>query len=190
MRALRCVVAILLVPGLAGAAWAGQHEKAAALEEEVAKIGDELAEAMVARDFDRMLSMYAKDAISLPNYGPRMQGLDEFRKHQEMVEASGMKVLSFESEPTEVWQAGDQVIEIGRFQITLEMPVMPGKVEDHGKYLTIYERDDEGELKIKVETWNTDVNPMQMGMMGGQEGEPATPPAADREKPVDQDRVP
>ena len=190
MRALRFLVAILLIPGLAGAAWADQHQKAEALEEEVARFGDELTKAMLARDFDRMLSMYAKDAISLPNYGPRMQGLDQFRKHQEMMESSGMKVLSFESEPTEVWQAGDQVIEIGRFQITLEMPPMPDKIEDHGKYVTIYERNEKGALKIKVETWNTDVNPMAMGMMDGQEGEPAPTPSDDREEPVDLDRVP
>jgi hypothetical protein len=42
-------------------------------------------------------------------------------------------------------------------------------ISDKGKYLTIYERDANGSLKIKVETWNTDLNPMQMG---GGEHEP------------------
>ena len=190
MRAMRCGVAILLVLGLAAAASAGHHEKTAALMEEVTEFGDDLAKAMLENDVERMLSMYAPGAISLPNYGPRMEGLDAFRESHAQMEAAGMKVLSFESDPTDVWQAGDQVIEIGKFQITLEMPFMPDKVEDHGKYVTIYERDESGALKIKVETWNTDMNPMQMAGMPGGEGEPATPPTEDREDPVDQDEVP
>ncbi len=31
---------------------------------------------------------------------------------------------------------------------------------DHGKYMTIWEMQDDGSLKVKVETWNTDVNPV------------------------------
>ena len=179
MRVFRCAVAVLLVLGVAGSASAGHHEKGKALMEEVTKIGDDLATAMVAKQVDRLLSMYAEGAISLPNYGPRMEGIEAFRQSHEQMNAMGMNVLSFESEPTDVWQAGDQVIEIGKFEITIEMPGMPSKIEDRGKYLTIYERDAGGALKIKVETWNTDLNPMTM-MSGSQEGEPAPPPADDR----------
>ena len=193
MRALRCLLALLLVVGLAAAASAEHHEKAAALKDEVTRLGDDLTAAMLANDFDKMMSMYAADAISLPNYGPRMQGEEEFRRHHEMMQASGMKVLAFDSAPSEVWQAGDQVIEIGNYKIDLEMPGM-GEIEDVGKYVTVYERDADGQLKIKVETWNTDMNPMAMmggGMPGGSpQAEAAPAPAADREPPVDQDEVP
>lgn len=170
MRTFRCVLATASILALANAAWAGHHESAAALEEEVTRIGDDLAAAMMADDFEKMLGMYAPDAISLPNYSPRMQGEAEFRLHHEMMQASGMKVLSFESDPTEVWDAGKNVIEIGTYRIGIEMPGM-GEIEDVGKYLTIYERDADGALKIVVETWNTDMNPMEMGMMGGGMGE-------------------
>ena len=191
MRVLRCGVAVLLILGLAAAASADQHEKQAALMQEVTRIGDDLARAMVEKDVERMLAMYAPGAISLPNYGPRMEGIEAFRQSHAQMEAAGMQVLAFDSEPTDVWQAGDQVIEIGKFEITLEMAGMPGKIEDVGKYLTIYERDADGALKIKVETWNTDMDPTQMmGMMGGEEAAPAPPPADDREAPVDQDQVP
>jgi len=178
MRAFRCAVAVLLVLGVAVGASAGHHEKNQALMEEVTKIGDDLAVAMVGKQVDYLLSMYAEGAISLPNYGPRMEGIEAFRQSHEMMNAVGMNVLSFESEPTNVWQAGDEVIEIGKFEITIEMPGMPDKIEDRGKYLTIYERNAEGALKIKVETWNTDLNPMQM--MGGHEGEHAAPSAGER----------
>ena len=117
---------------------------------------------------DFMLGMYAEDAISLPNYGPRMDGIEAFRQNHEQMAAAGMKIHSFESTPTEAWEAGDQVIEIGTYEIELEMAGMPGPITDHGKYLTIYVRHADGALKIKAETWNTDVNPM--AMMGGDEG--------------------
>jgi uncharacterized protein (TIGR02246 family) len=166
MSALRSILASLLVLVLVSAISAGHHEKD--LMKEVAAIGDTISTAMVANDVETMLALYADDAISLPNYGPRMDGLDAFKKHHEQMTASGMKVLSFESEPTDVWKAGDQVIEIGVYKIAMEMPGMPQPIEDKGKYLTVYVRDKKGALKIKAETWNTDVNPM--AAMGGDHG--------------------
>jgi hypothetical protein len=78
--------------------------------------------------------------------------------------ASGMKVRSFISDPTDVWGCGDHVIEIGVYKIVLDMPGMPEPVEDKGKYMTVYVRDADGALKVKAETWNTDMNPMAMAM--------------------------
>jgi ketosteroid isomerase-like protein len=144
---------------LAAGASAGGHNEA--LMKEVEAFGDALAKAMVANDVEFLLGLYAEGAISLPNYGPRMEGMDAFKKSHEEMAAVGMKVTSFESQPTEVWECGDQVIEIGKFAIDLEMAGMD--ISDKGKYLTIYERDANGSLKIKVETWNTDLNPMQVG---------------------------
>jgi ketosteroid isomerase-like protein len=154
----------LLVLGLAAPAWAAHHEDA--LMKEVTAIGDALTKAMLADDIETMLGMYAEDVISLPNFSPRVEGLDEFRAHHDQMKASGMKVKSFESEPTDVWKAGKQVIEIGKYSITLEMPGAPGPITDVGKYMTVYVRQKDGSLKIKAETWNTDTNPMEMGAPG------------------------
>lgn len=170
MGALRCVVAGLLLLGLPAAAAADQHD---ALMQEVAAFGDALAEAMLAGDLDTMLGMYTEDAISLPNYGPRMDGIAAFRQQHDQMSAAGLKFLSFTSDPTDVWKAGDQVIEIGTFEITLEMPGMPGPIKDKGKYLTVYVRDAEGSLKIKAETWNTDLNPMEMAAPGHEQEQEA-----------------
>ena len=166
MRALRHVVAVLLILGLPAAVLAAHHESK--LMKEVEALGDTLAKAMLENDVDFMLGMYAEDAISLPNYGPRMVGKDAFKKHHEEMNASGMKIKAFDSQPTEVWKAGDHVIEIGTFTIALEMPGMPGPIEDKGKYMTVYVRDKSGALKIKAETWNTDMNPMAMGAPGSE----------------------
>lgn len=44
----------------------------------------------------------------------------------------------------------------------ISMPNMDKPMEDHGKYLTIWEKQKDGSLKMKVETWNSDVDPMSM----------------------------
>ena len=162
MGMTRMMLVSVLALGLAGAVSAGSDDK---LMQEVTALGDALSEAMLANDMETMLDMYAEDAISLPNYSPRMEGKDAFREHHAQMTAAGMKVISFESEPTDVWKAGNQVIEIGHFTIELDMPGMPG-IKDKGKYLTVYVREG-GSLKIKAETWNTDVNPM---MAAGSQG--------------------
>ncbi len=165
MRTFRLFTLCFLVLALTVGVSAGQDGK---LMSEVEALGDTLAEAMVANDVETLLSMYAEDAISLPNYSPRMDGIAAFKKHHAQMSASGVKIVSFESEPTDVWKAGKQVIEIGKFAIELDMPGMPG-IKDKGKYMTVYVREG-GALKIKAETWNTDVNPMQQ-MHGGGHGD-------------------
>jgi uncharacterized protein (TIGR02246 family) len=166
MRTTRLVLVSFLVLVLAGVVFASGDDK---LMKEVKALGDALAEAMLANDVETMLSMYAEDAISLPNYSPRMDGKDAFRQHHAEMSSAGIKIKSFESEPTDVWEAGNQVIEIGHYKIVLDMPGMPG-IEDKGKYMTVYVRQGKS-LKIKAETWNTDVNPMMAAGEHGDHGE-------------------
>ena len=163
MRVVRCVVVSLLVFGVVAAASAGENEK---LMKEVEAIGDKLAKAMLEDDVDTMLAMYIEDAISLPNFGPRLQGKEAFKKHHEEMAAAGMRIKSFESDPTDVWAAANQVVEIGTYKIAIDMPGAPQTLEDVGKYMTIYVRGSDGTLKIKAETWNTDMNPMEMEAPG------------------------
>lgn len=160
MRVVRCLILSLLVLGWVATAPAEQHGE---LMKEVEAIGDTLSQAMLDNDIDTMLAMYTEDAISLPNFEPRLDGVEAFRQHFEEMSASGMEIHAFESEPTDVWEAGNQVIEIGTFAITVKVPEMPEPIQDQGKYLTVYERDADGALKIKAEIWNTDLNPMEMG---------------------------
>jgi uncharacterized protein (TIGR02246 family) len=159
MRALRCLGIGVVAVGVAFSAAADHHE---GLMAEVRAIGDKMTKALVEDDVEAMLAMYVPDAISLPNFSPRLDGVAAFREHHEQMAAAGMKINSFESEPTDVWQAGGHVIEIGTYEINITMPGAP-PIDDRGKYMTVYVRDDDGMLKVKAETWNTDINPMAMG---------------------------
>ena len=46
---------------------------------------------------ETMLDMYAEDAISLPNYSPRMEGKAAFREHHTQMSKAGIKIVSLTS---------------------------------------------------------------------------------------------
>jgi len=122
-------------------------------------INAEIEKYMVSGDYTGALKYYAEDAISLPSYQQMLKGKKDLEKRSIEDQKSGMKIKSFELETTDVFGSGDLLYEIGTYKITMEMPNMKEPVNDHGKYLTVYQKEDDGSLKIKAETWNTDMNP-------------------------------
>lgn len=77
-----------------------------------------------------------------------------------------MKFHSFTTKITDVYSSGDLAYEIGTFEATFTMPNMTNEIKDHGKYLTIWQKQSDGSWKDKVDTWNSDVNPMSMNQAG------------------------
>jgi len=125
-------------------------------------INKDMAKAMLAGDTEKNLSLYTADAISMPSYEPMRMGIDAIRKSGEEMKKSGWKCLSFEPTTLKVIVNGSMITEIGTYKISMSMPGMDKPMDDHGKYLTIWEKMKDGSLKVKVDTWNTDVNPMAM----------------------------
>ena len=81
-----------------------------------------------------------------------------------------MKITAFETVNTDIMVSGDLVIDIGTYNITMTLPQMGDQPwNDHGKYMTIWEMQEDGSLLAVAETWNTDTNPWQdMKEMEGQ----------------------
>jgi uncharacterized protein (TIGR02246 family) len=125
-------------------------------------INKEMATAMVQGDNQKTLSLYAPDAISMPSNEPMQDGIDAIKKASEAMSKSGWKCNSFEPTTLKVMVNGNQITEIGAYKISMSMPGMDKPMDDHGKYLTIWEKQKDGSLKVKVETWNSDVQPMNM----------------------------
>jgi uncharacterized protein (TIGR02246 family) len=137
------------------------------LMQQVTAFDAAMEQAMLADDLDAWLGFYLDDAISLPEYSPMLVGKDAIRRHYEEMATSGVEVTSMKAVPTRVWKAGDQVIEIGTYEMVLSAPGMPDPITDKGKYVTIYQRQKGGKLKVKVDAWSTDLNPMLMGAVSG-----------------------
>ena len=135
------------------------------LKAKIEKINAVMAEAMLSGNTEKTLAFYAADVISLPNQSPMLIGIEAIKKSSEEMANSGMKVTSFETKTKELKTCGDLVIEIGTYKISLSMTGMEEPMIDYGKYLTVWEKQPDGSLKIKVETWNTDINPMEQMKM-------------------------
>jgi len=139
------------------------------LKKKVQMMNDKYAEQMVNGDMSSLWDYYTDDIISMPSYEPMIKGLEACKMSAEKMEKSGMKITAFSTTSTDVMQSGNLVVDIGTYKITMTMPQMGDKPwDDHGKYLNIWEMQDDGSMKLKVETWNTDVNPwMEMQKMEG-----------------------
>ena len=128
----------------------------------IEKINKEMGKNMMEGNIEKNLSLYTADAISLPSYEPMHEGIEAIRKSSEEMLKTGFKVLSFETTTVKVLPNGNQVTEIGTYKMSFNMPGMDKPMDDHGKYLTIWEKQNDGSLKVKIETWNSDVHPMSM----------------------------
>lgn len=125
-------------------------------------INKEMVKYMLEGNTEKSLSLYTADAISLPSYEPMHDGIAAIRKAMEEMVKSGWKCTSFEPTTLKVIPNGNQVTEIGSYKIRMTMPGMDKPMDDHGKYLTVWEKQKDGSLKVKIETWNSDVDPMSM----------------------------
>lgn len=133
----------------------------AELKKKIQAMNDEAAKMMVANDAAGMWANYSEDVISMPSYEPMLKGIEACKESYKKMTESGMKMTAFKSVVTDIIDAGDYVVDIGTYKISMTVPGMDMPWDDHGKYMTIWEKQDDGSLKIKVETWNTDVNPWQ-----------------------------
>jgi ketosteroid isomerase-like protein len=140
------------------------------------KLNKEMTQNMIKGDTEKNLKLYTEDAISMPSNEPMHQGLNEIRKANEDMTKSGWKVTSFEPTTLKIIPNGNMITEVGTYKISMTMPKTDKPMDDHGKYLTIWEKQPDGSLKVKIETWNSDVDPMTMmksmdQMMGNQQKE-------------------
>ena len=128
---------------------------------QIEKINMAMKANMLKGDDAANLMYYTMDAISMPSDEPMHEGIDAIRKANEDMKKAGWKVTSFEPTTYKVSSSGKLVTEVGTYKITLKGPGMEMGMEDVGKYLTVYEVQPDKSLKVKIETWNSDKNPME-----------------------------
>ena len=127
---------------------------------EINGMNAKLIKASVSGDLEAISQLYTEDVYYMPNYSPMTVGMKAMMESEKESQASGYKMLSLDLITSEVFSTGKMVIEIGEFTASMSAPGMAEPMNDKGKYVTIWERQKDGALKIKIDTWNTDVNPM------------------------------
>ena len=130
------------------------------------KMNDKFGKALLDGDYNTIASFYTDDAISLPSYESMWRGKNAILEGNKKDFESGIKYHSFNAKTTDVFGSGDITYEIGTYELTLTVPNMTTEIKDHGKYLNVWQKQSDGSLKLKADTWNSDVNPMSMNQAG------------------------
>jgi ketosteroid isomerase-like protein len=160
MKNAKSAFVLFVVLFAASAAFA---QSSADYKTKIDAMNKEMAKNTLSGNMDKNLSMYTDDAISLPANEPMADGLPAIKKAAEESAKSGAKFTTFEIKTLKVLVNGNQATEIGTYKLSMTMPGMDKPMDDHGKYLTVWEKQKDGSLKIKIETWNSDVSMMNMG---------------------------
>lgn len=108
------------------------------------------ADALKKKDVSAVMSIYADDAISMPNNAPTLMGKAAIQEYQEEQFAMNKGAQTYIFETTEVFSEGKQVLEIGKSTIT----DAAGKATT-GKYMALFEKRD-GKYVCIREMYNND----------------------------------
>src|SRR5438067_10845255 len=123
------------------------------VRDEVETLGREFSKAATNQDVEELVGFYAKDARILPPNAPMVQGPEGFRSMFKEYIAAGMKTLDLET--VDVVESGDLAVEVGQYIMTIDAPGV-GLIEDRGKYVGVFRRQANGELKLIIDTFNSD----------------------------------
>ncbi|MDR3609370.1 MAG: SgcJ/EcaC family oxidoreductase, partial [Ignavibacteriaceae bacterium] len=123
-------------------------------------MNDKFSKAMVSGDYNTIASMYTDDAVSLQSYEPMWVGKDAITQgNKKDLTESGMKWSNLTGKTMQIFGTGDTKIEIGTFEATFTMPNSTTAMTDHGKYINVWQKQNDGTWKLRADTWNSDMNP-------------------------------
>jgi len=155
------VIALVLIAFAGSFSYAG--DKLAFFQKKM----DKLAAAILAEDFDTQISFYTEDSYSLPSYQPMIKGTEAMKKMHDAAHKNAMqKVESTKFTLIDVFGTKEQMVTIGKYDLTMGMKGQDKKMKDKGKFVSIWVKTADGLWKVKAEMWNTDMNPWAK-MSGG-----------------------
>lgn len=159
MKKMKTIVALLSL--MLMFAFSAMAQSDAELKQKIEKMNKDMAQAMIAGDHEKNLQYYTDDVVSLPSYDKMMTGKDAIKKSMDEMAKSDWKIKDFNFETVSVETNGNIITEIGKYRMEMSKAGMAESMKDEGKYLTLWEKQADGSLKIKTEIWNTDKNPWE-----------------------------
>ncbi|MCD4746670.1 MAG: DUF4440 domain-containing protein [Bacteroidales bacterium] len=150
------LILIIACSIIANVSLSAQDTNLVSLKAKIDSTNKIIDEAALKQDFETIATYYTDDVITLPNNEPLIQGKKAFIDNEKIAAKRGIKILSIKSTLVDLFGSGDLIHEIGKYEISLEIPGVPYPITDKGKYLVIWQQQNDGTLKIKLETWNND----------------------------------
>jgi uncharacterized protein (TIGR02246 family) len=127
----------------------------AADEQKIRDTDAEWSKAAEARDLERALSFYSRDAVVLPGNAPVVNGKEAIRALWVSLLSPDISV-SWQATKVVVARSGDLGYVIGTY--TLSAKDAQGKpANDHGKLIEIYKKQADGSWKVAVDMYNSDL---------------------------------
>ena len=163
MKTKTLVVTLTLGVAAVAVCWAADTK----IEQALRDADAQWSAAAVAKDLDKTVSYYADDAIVMPPNASAAKTREAIRKVWQDLLASPGLVISWKATKVEVAKSGDLACLSGTYELTMNDP--SGKpVNDHGKYVEVWEKQADGKWKCGADIWNSDL--------------PATAPAPSEKK--------
>ena len=109
-----------------------------------------------AKDLDKAVSYYSNDATVMPPNASAARTKEAIRKvWQDLLASPGLSI-SWKATKVEVAKSGDLACLSGTYELTINDP--SGKpLNDHGKYVEVWEKQADGKWKCGADIWNSDL---------------------------------
>jgi ketosteroid isomerase-like protein len=130
---------------------------------EIEALTSTFAQAITEKNFAALGRFYEEHARYLPPNGPMVEGPAAIEAAERRMAERGIVALDLEA--VDVIEMGDCAVEIGRVTVTVQPPGLIGilltligkrRFVKHGKSVVVWRRQDDGSLKIVVDTFNSD----------------------------------
>ena len=147
-----CGCIALLSITIVGAATAADTK----IEQTLRDLDAQWSAAAGAKDLDKTVSFYSDDAIAMPPNASAARTKEAIRKLWRDLIASPGFVISWKATKIEVAKSGDLACLSGTYKFA--MNDASGKpVNDHGKYVEVWEKQADGKWKCGTDIWNSDL---------------------------------
>lgn len=165
MKKIATRLLLLFVFGFIGHIALAQSE--AELKQMIEKNNKIMIDAVKADDVEKAMALYHDDIIQLPSDGKIVRGKDAVRRDIESHRNDGWNVKEYSMNIEEVELNGNIVTEIGTYKMAIQKEGASDSQNFEGNYLTQWEKQADGALKLKTEIWNYDSK--NSGMASGSE---------------------
>ena len=111
-------------------------------------------EAFLQGNAGAVAALYTDDAILLPPNHDILKGKQGIESFWSAAMKMGVKEVVLST--VDLVEMGDFVCEIGKYQLTIQ-PEGKEAFEDQGKYLVIWKQTVEGDWRLHIDIWNTNM---------------------------------